>query len=249
MGACLLAGCAPAVPAPDNIEALVVYGFTEFEREGALEEVSDKLFPWVDDNEEGLKQGFGVDALDSNHLSSAGVTNQGAERIVGALGSALYRVDPVRVADGISHPRKQDIYEGTTAWEILESGDRDCFLAQSCDAYTFKARETADVPVAVSSIRVVTNEMRWVPDAAGDVMLAIRQLAPEPTDFQVKLMAVDQQYNFILVRPHEGGSQRIEAIWVDAKVLGVAVPEGEAVRQAVSRMQKSADDIDAFFLD
>lgn len=244
----LLALACVAEPAPERIEELVVEGFVHFDDTVRLASLVPPLSRWVDHNGEGLTAGFGVDALGAADLRAAGVADVDVDGILGALGVARYAVDPARVAEAITSPDREAIYAATTVFDVLdETGDRACFLAKACPTYAFSAHEVTSVPLLGASERVLHTALRWVPDTEG--VLAVRQLVPEPTTFEVTLMAVDQQYGFIVLEPmSDGGTRRSEAFWVDAQVLGLEVPEGYAVQQAVSRMQSSAGEIDTYFL-
>ncbi|MBW1879023.1 MAG: hypothetical protein JRJ84_11720, partial [Deltaproteobacteria bacterium] len=64
--------------------------------------------------------------------------------------------------------------------------------------------------------------------------------------FSSNLMRVYQQYSFAMVYVDGDGSRRMEAFWVDAEIIGMDVPEGFAVNQAIKQMHDSAELIDDF---
>lgn len=235
-----------AEPAPERVEELVVYGFANFDAPDRIGGVVSPLSTWVDDHVEELAAGYVVDALSADDLVAAGLLDADVEGILGALGAATYQVDVHEVARATSSPKRTEIYEATTSYRIVsEEGDRDCFLAGDCPRYTFTADEVSTVPVLGDSERRLTTEYQWL--EGHDDVLALRQLAPEPTVFSSPLMEVDQQYGFVLLEPLPGGgTRRTEAFWVDARFLGASAPEGFTVSQAVGRMQDSADQIDAW---
>lgn len=239
-----------AVDAPEDVAEAMVFGFVNFERPGHVEAIVDPVDAWAASPDAAPGAGFSVDDLTGDDLEAVGLMPREGLTILGALGSAQYRADTVQIADGISSPKKAEIYEGTLRFDILDhDGDRACFLAGDCDAYTFVAEEEAAIPVLGTSVRTVTTELTWHEDEDGVRFLAMRQLVPEPTVFSSPVMDVLQQYGLTMFRPKpEGGTARIEALWVDAFVLGSSVPEGLAVSLSAGRMQKSADDLDLFFL-
>lgn len=240
--------CRPAVDAPDDVEGMAVFGFVHFQQPDHVDAVALPMFDWSLDEHEALADGYAVDALTADDLADVGVDEPDIQGIIGALGRATYVSDPVRVAEGVSHPHKDALYAGTLAFEVTaEDGDRDCFLARTCASYAYTAIETSTVPVLGQSVRTIRSELQWVDTTAGAEVFAMRQLVPEPTDFTTPLLAIDQQYGFTLVRATDTGSERLETFWVDAKVIGLELPEGFAVHQAVGRMQASADDLDAWF--
>lgn len=244
----LLALACTAEPAPERIEDLVVYGFVNFDDPTRVDALVEPLSAWVDANGEGLEDGYGVASLTEADLRAAGVHDAEVDGILGALGVATYAVDVDDVAAAITSPERADIYAATTVFDVLdEEGDRACFLARTCPRYAFRAHEVTSVPLLGDSERELYTELAWVDAHPG--VLAVRQLVPEPTVFAVPLLAVDQQYGFFVLEPGpQGGTRRAEAFWVDAKVIGLEVPEGYAVDQAVGRMQSSAAEIDAWYL-
>ena len=244
-----LAACKPPIQAPDRLEETVVFGFVNFPSTEHLEVIVDPIYGWAHDNPEDIMEGLEVDNLTADDLALVGVDNPTTEGVLGALGRAVYEIDLDLVAEGISHPRKQDIYEGTTGWTILETTDRACFLAGECPSLRFVAQEENKVPLLGTSVRVQTTEMLWATDLAGERVLALRQLSPDPTELSTDILKINQQYGFSLMRARpEGGVERVETFWVDARVLGSGPPDGMAVRLAVQRMQSSATHMDTFFL-
>jgi hypothetical protein len=57
---------------------------------------------------------------------------------------------------------------------------------------------------------------------------------------------ITQQYSFALVFPQAGGGgMRLEAFWIDMKILDAFTPpEGFAVTQAAHRMTSTAEEMD-----
>ncbi len=258
----LVLGCRPAVQAPTDIEAMMAFGFVHFDDPDHLEAMVDGAFTWLEDERARAREagtpstvddeGYAVDQLTPADLEAAGVPGVDVDGIVGALGAVSYVIEAPLVAAGITHPDKGAIYEGTEQWEILSSeGSREDFLRGESDRYAFVASEVSRIPLLGTATRTTESALRWVVgDASGARFLAMRQLDPDPTDFTTPLLAVDQQYGLtLLADAPDGGTLRLEAIWVDARVLGAELPEGFAVRQAVGRMAKSAADMDAYFLD
>lgn len=248
----LCSACAPAVEAPVDVADMMVFGFVGFEEPDHLEALVGPLFSWVDGATEQLDEdGYAVTSLGVEDLAAVGVSSADVTGVIGALGTARYVIGLDEVAAGITHPHKDEIYEGTTAWTVTaEDGDRDCFLRRACDHYAFVADEENRVPVLGASWKTTDAQVRWVqPEEGGAAVLALRQLTPDPIEFASPILAIDQQYGFTMLREEpDGGVLRVEAFWVDARVLNLELPEGFAVAQAVRRMQASAADMDAYFL-
>lgn len=245
-----LAGCAPAVQAPDTIEEMVVFAFARFDDPPALGAVAPEIRAWADTHETDAADGFAVAQLAPGDLEAAGVRAPDVDDLLGALGIADYRAPLDVVVDAITSPDRASIYPNTESFGVSEvDGDRTCFLAGDCLSYAFTSTETTRVPLLGRSDRVVRNALRWVDDEAGVRWLVMRQVAPDGVSFraEVPLMAIDQQYGVVVLGPRpDGGVRRVEAFWVEARVLGADVPEGFAVQLTVRQFQDSADAIDAW---
>jgi hypothetical protein len=245
-----LLACRPAVDAPDDVEEQAVFGFVHFDEPGFVEAVADDLLAFVRDPPEELEEGFLVDSLRTDDLAAVGVVDPVLDGVIGALGRALYVLDPAGVALGTTDPGRESWWDSVERFDVIgEEGDRDCFLAKACDRYEQTVSDETQIPMLGRASRTFTNQLRWVTSDAGEELLAVRQLAPDPVDLTSTLLAIDQQYSFALVGEHEEGAVRAEAIWVDARVLGAELPEGFAVRQAVGQMQTAADTMGEAFSD
>lgn len=244
----LLAGCR-VVDAPDSLEELAVFGFVHFDDDLAyLEAVGDKLFPAVGEIEEELSEGYYVDRLTAAHLEQVGVEAADTEGIVGALGRAVYTHELVPVACGITWPEKATAssYDNYVEYELEDDGNLDCFLEGRCDRYDSVAHQVIDVPILGEVTQTFERDFRWVTTSEGVSWIAARSLSPEPAEFTTELLAVDQQYAFFALEPHQGATRRVEAFWVEAHALGFELPEAYAVDTAVGEMQDQADRIDDF---
>ncbi len=243
-----LAGCAPAVDAPEGVEAQAVYAFVNFQEPGLVEAVVDDLLAFVRDPPAELEDGYFVDSLTGDDLAAVGVVDPDIVGVVGALGSASYVVDAHTVAEATTDPDREAWWDRVARFSVVaEEGDRDCFLQRECDRYDQTVDDETQVPLLGTASRRFTNQLRWVTSEAGEVVLAVRQLAPQPVTITSTLMAIDQQYSFAVVADEGDGALRAESIWVDARVLGAELPEGFAVRQAVRQMQTAADVIGEAF--
>ncbi|MEZ4320572.1 MAG: hypothetical protein R3F61_24030 [Myxococcota bacterium] len=91
------------------------------------------------------------------------------------------------------------------------------------------------------------REFRWVrSDTLDAPLLAMRDLAPEPADISSGLAAVDQQYSYSLFVPDGSGALRFDAFWLEARVIGVDVPDTFALDLSVTQMTRTAEQIDAW---
>ncbi len=241
----LTGGGCTVVDAPDTLEELVVFGFEHFDDDEVyLQAMGEKLLPAVEEHLDELDEGFHVDALDETHLGAAGVDSPDAVSIIGALGAAHYRHDLDGALCGVLFPGKEEIFDNYLVYDLEDDGNLDCFLTGDCDRYESVAEQTVQVPVLGEASQTVRRDFRWVRPRGQDAYVVSRTLAPEPIEFDTTLMAVDQQYALVVLVPHDGGARRIETFWVEARVLGMDVPEYFAVTSAVNEMQDQTDRID-----
>ncbi len=245
----LLSGCT-VVDAPETLEELVVYGFEHFDdEERFLEAMGENLFPRVEDHLDELAEGYHVDQLDEGHLAAAGVETPDAVSIIGALGAAHYTHDLEGALCGVLYPDKGEIFDNYLGYDLDDDGNLDCFLAGECDRYETVAAQTVKVPVLGEATQTVRRDFRWIHPRGGIPYVVARSLAPDPIEFSTTLMEVDQQYALVVLVPHDEGTRRIETFWVEARVLGMDVPEYFAVTSAVTEMQDQADRIDEWLAD
>lgn len=241
--------CRPALVPPESAEERMTWAFVHFDEEGALPVVADPQRAWAEQHGVELDEGYAITSLTSADIEASGVTAPDAETdILGAMGRAVYASTVQDVAAGVVSTNKPEIHEGAVSFEVLETdGNKDCFLAQTCDTHVFWARAVDKVPVLGETTRTYRTELRWEQDADGEAFLAARQVSPDPITFALDLLAVDQQYGVWFAWPTDSGALRVEAFWIDARILGTfTLPEGFAVRQAVDQMQKTASEMDAW---
>lgn len=243
-----LAACAPPVDAPEDTEAQAVFAFVGFDEPGWVEAVADDLLAFVRDPPEELADGYLVDTLTADDLSQVGVGAPDVTGIVGALGRATYTMGPALVAAATTDAEREAWWDTVNRFDVIaEDGDRQCFLDGDCDRYDQTVSDETRVPLLGTATRTFTNQLRWVTSEAGERLLAVRQLSPDPVDITSTLLAIDQQYAIALIGDDGAGAVRAESIWVDGRVLGAELPEGYAVRQAVRQMQAAADAMTAAF--
>lgn len=226
-----------------------MFAFARFQDTPSLQAVVAPVHTWADANEVQAREGWAVARLSADDLATAGVDDADLGGLIGALGLADYTASMRDVLDGITSPDKDEIYERTESVDVLwEDGDRACFLDGDCESYAFEIVETTKMPVIGRSTRRLRSELRWV-TRDEERFVVMRQVGPDPVEFhaQVPLMAIDQQYGLVVLRPRpSGGVRRVEAFWVEARVIGTDLPEGFAVQLTVSQFQKAAEDIDAW---
>ena len=244
----LLIGCKKAVEAPDTIEEMMNFGFVHFDAEDdSLEALSYNLFPFVAENLDDAETGWQINSLSLENLEAAGVDVDAVENVVGASASVSYKSSVDDVLRAISWPNKSEVLDNVKQYDIIESDDLDCFLAKECDRYEMQVDQVAKAGILGEATQNLTFQFRWVTREDDQIeFFATRVLCPDGVEFGSNLAKVVQQYSFAMIYPEDDHARRMEAFWVDGKIIGMDVPEDFAVNQAISQMQKSADEIDAF---
>jgi len=238
-------GCT-VVDAPETLEELVVFGFVNFhEPEAFLRATADNLIPLAEEHLEDLQDGYYVDLLENEDLETAGVEAPDVEGIVGALGSADFGhpvLDVIRLQTRLD---KADLYDNLHEYTVENvDGDLGCFLDGDCRNLAMTLTEVTDLPVIGTATTTHHRALRWVRLTDGREILCSRGLNPDGVSLTTNIIEVRQQYSFYCSYPAPENARRLEAIWVDAYLLGADIPIAWAVDQVVGEMQSNADRVD-----
>lgn len=241
----VLPGCV-VIDAPETIEELVVFGFEHHADSAAHREAfAEGLLPPIEDEWEGLFEGYRVDNLDADHLAGAGVEDASTESIIGALGAAEYVHGIDDVVWAITYPDKAEVFDNYEAYSVEDDDDRACFLARECDTFRQTIEQTVDVVLVNSATTRLRKDHRWVELPGMEPFVIGRTLAPEPVELGNPIIEVHQQYDIFLVFPRGGAAARVESVWIDASFLDLELPDTFLIDQSVNGMQNQAERIDA----
>jgi hypothetical protein len=243
-----LTGCKVA-DAPDNLEALMVYGLVNFdEADRFLEATEASLLPEVEAHYDEMNGGYRVDSLTAADLEAAGVDAPDVTDIIGAMGVVEYTHSLDEVLDPISAENKDELFDNFLEFEIKDSTDRQCFLSGECDRLDQTVYEKTHVDPVGDAARTYTNSYRWVNDPDLPRAVMIRQLNPDTVEFEGSALnlTVYQQYSFVVMYETGNTARRVEAFWVDFEVLGLDVPDTFAVNNAVNAMGNQAENVDTY---
>lgn len=237
-------GCV-VVDAPETLEELVVFGFVHFdESEAFLRATADNLIPLAEEHLEDLQAGLYVDSLTAQDLEATGVEAPEIQGIVGALGSADFRDPVLDVIRLQTRADKAEIYDNIDEYIIDDiDGELDCFLDGHCRSIAMTLTEVTVLPVVGRASSTHRRELRWVRITDGREVLCSRGLNPDGVEFSTPIIEVRQQYSFYCNYPAPVNGRRLEALWVDAYLLGADVPIAWAVDQVVGEMQANADQV------
>lgn len=241
----LLTACRPP-EAPDTIEEMMVYGFTHYDDDPAyLIALADKLVPFMESHSEELGEGYEVNALTGEHLTAAGVENEGVDGVVGAAVGLYYNVSLDELAFGLTYPEQADIFETYLAYERLSETDRDCFLEDACETHFCENSVHAAFGAGIEMWNEFSQDSRWIVTEEGERFLVMQVLGPEPVEFSIDWLEVPQQYSFSFVYENdEGVARRVQSIWVEGHIVDADVPESFALNLGINNMLSSAEDLD-----
>lgn len=241
-----LQGC-KVVDAPDSLEEVMVYAFTNYdESDSYLEAAEENLLALVATQEAELATGYRVNDLTAENLAAAGVDAGDLEGIIGAMGLVDYTSAIDDVVEAVSATNKSERWpDNFDTFEVTDSSDRPCFLAGDCDRLDQTVHEVANLVAPVNSAeRTYDVSFRWIQAADQPQAVFIRQLSPDPVNVGWDAMAIHQQYSLVMLWQDGNATRRVEAFWVDAEFIGIDIPDTFAVDSAVSQMGKQAENVD-----
>jgi hypothetical protein len=168
--------------------------------------------------------------------------------IVGALGVVDYRHSLDEVLGPITAYNKHEMFDNFLEYEVLDETDRDCFLKAECERLDQDIYEKTNVTLVGDAARTYTNSLRWLEGEDLPRAVMIRQLNPDPVEFEGSAinMTVFQQYSFVLLYDNGGKARRVESFWVDFELAGMDVPDNMAVSNAVKAMGSTAEKVDTW---
>jgi hypothetical protein len=235
--------------APDDIEAMTGFGFQHLpgDRDGPLESLGEKLQPWIEDNFVEASEGFEVLPLGAEELEAWGVTVSEDTAVLGAMVGIDYQSSLDRVLEGMTWPRQDEIFSSFLEFERQELMDRDCFLSQECAEYMVVDTVLFDVgALEIQSNYTATTRYRHVNSDEG-WGVAWGFVTPDPVEFNVDYLAVNQQYGFSWLYPQSnGGTRRVHAVWIEGELIGIDLPEDFQLQMAIDGMVRSAAELDAW---
>lgn len=249
VAALLLPGC-KVVDAPEDIETLMIFGFTHANEEDDSYGTAflDNLLPEIEAHSEDLEAGYRVNSLSTADIEAAGADPGEDVEIMGVASRVFLESSIGDIAWGLTFPDTTQIYEATKVFELLENSDRDCFVAQTCPSYTYRAHRVLDLGVLGEATQDFDGSFRWAETEDGRKAIVWRALAPDPAIVTSNLMSVHQQYSIDAFFEDDSGQvSRVSAIWIDA-TLGEDgdLPDSFLINQAVTQLQEGADDLDLF---
>jgi hypothetical protein len=242
----LLIGC-KVIDAPETIEELMIFGFVNHGQEDPewASTFAGNLVPELDIHQEELVEGYRVDSLTEENIEATGVSSNDVN-ITGVSAETHMESDFLDVVNALTFTDTTQVFDATIAFELLEHSDRSCFIAQECEFYDYQAKRTLDLGILGQATQTFEGSFRWTELEDGTPAMMWRILIPDPAEVTTSFMAIHQSYTMDLIFPGDSGTRRVEAIWLDAEVIGTELPDSFLIDTAVKQMQSAAEDVDAF---
>ncbi len=237
--------------APDDIDAMTGFGFQHLpgDRDRPLESLGEKLQPWIEDNFTSAEEGFQVLPLGAEELAAWDVEVGEETAVLGAMVGLDYRSDLDQVLLGMTWPDQSEIFSSFLEFERQELEDRACFLSGECDTHSVIDEVLFDVgALEITSRYTATTRYRHIESDKGRAV-GWGFVTPDPVEFNVDYLVVNQQYGFSWLYPNaSGGTRRVHAVWVEAELVDVDLPEDFQLSMAIQGMVRSAGELDAWLL-
>ena len=242
-----LMACRPP-EAPDTFDEMMVFGFVHFDDEdpASLQSLGEKLIPWMDAHLDETLDGYEIAAMSDESLAEAGVVGQGRGDILGVAVGLDYSVDIQALADGITSPDQDEIFDIYIDFERTSDMDRGCFLARDCERYRTEDSLHSDVGLGIELWTDYRTNFRNVDLDDGTRLLLHQAITDQPIEFNIDSLSVYQQYGFSLAWDRGGSTRRAQAIWADMEFLDGDLGENLHLSLTISSMKRGAEDMDAY---
>ncbi len=241
-----LVACAPP-EAPEDLQLLAAYIFThaDDEDDAELKAGLDNLHIWMGlDHEEDIEEGYQINLLGEEAVSDLeGTDFDLTEDLVGAAvahesSHGVGGFAQVMIAEDWETVivDQYEYYDKTYTEGEDCMVDRDCLVAKANS-------ESELVQLGISIVSKNRIQYRWVETDEGWAFVHRSWLTEPPT---VSSDLVDPQSQFFLsvVLPRDP-VVRVQATWIDTRILGVNVPKN----QVVKTMRDQGDSVEEFMDD
>lgn len=241
----LLAACGPE-ESPDAVADMPAFGFEHLHDQdaGSLESLGEKLESWVADHFDDASAGYTIEALGTEALTAWGFDVPSDTAVMGAMVAIDYAAPLDSVALGFVWPDQASIFSGILSQDRTDLGDRDCFLARECE--THETADSIELDLGVLDMVITYDaEMHWRHvDHDGGRAVVSGWASPRDITSSVDFLTVQQQHGFGWLFPRDVGTRAVQAIWMEAEVVGLSGGEEMALQTAIDGMIRSAEELD-----
>ena len=239
----LLAACAPP-EAPKDLQLLAAYIFThaDDEDDAALVAGLENLSVWMgQDHEEDIEEGYQINLLGEEAVSDLEGTD--FELTDDLIGAAVAHESSHGVGDFarvmVAEDWEDVIVDQYEYYTKDFTEGQDCFLDRDC----LVAKASSDSELVQLGISIVSKnriQYRWVETDEGWAIVHQSWLT-EPPEVSSDIVEPNSQFYLSVTLPRDP-VVRIQATWIDTKILGVNVPKN----QVVKTMRDQGDSIELF---
>lgn len=238
--AAAVAACRAPPDAPEEFEALSAYLFESLgaEDDAALEAGVDNLAGWLLANAEASSEGYTIDLLSQASLDALEVERErDASRLVGGAVTTTGPPTVEQLTAAILLEDQAEIYpDQYESWQRSYRSDAACFVDGSCDEVIVDNDTVTRLPLGLRLASKNTAQYRWVDAGIGRAMLT-RSWLREPSRSEPNLLQLEDQLFLAVNVPTEHGLIRLQAVWADAEIVGVDLPEATALNLLVDGMR------------
>lgn len=243
-----LAGCEAPPEAPGELDDLCAYLFSHVgdESPDALQDGLTNADLWLVSHLDETLEGYGITTLERDAVEALEGEERDLTGLVGVAVGAESEHDVLSATLALLDEDQTEVLEQT--YDVFEREwvtDQNCFLEQRCE--TLEAVHSSEVRFALG-VRVSSQaraQFRWVDTWAGTVLVG-RSWLVEPPEINVSWLEVDQQYYLQAILPDEdGGSRRLQAIWVVGEFAG-GEPSDGLKALSVRALQHLDEDLEAW---
>lgn len=245
----LLAGCKAPPSAPAELDQLVGYLFNHLadEEPDALEAGAANLDAWLSKRLDETLEGYKVDNLSEEVVSSLG---EGERDLAGLAGAAVGHESPYPVNDWVNAivlNSAAEIYGDTySAFERkFKEGEPKDFAKGKADWLEAETWATSSYAGLITVETNSGNQYRRIETEKGPAMV-YRTWLRKPATVSMDSLSVEQQYYMWMSIPHNGGARSIQATWVVATLKDSSIDENLALNLVINGMAGNAESVDGW---
>jgi hypothetical protein len=182
-----------------------------------------------------MSDGYEVESLYQSTLDEIGDDRDASAVAGAAIASSAEDLEVPPVVDSLILADQLDVYADTyDSYDREFDGDADCFAAGDCDWLEMDNTSVATLPIIGAIETKMHAQERWIETSRGPVLLHRGWLA-EPSNNA--LMDLPAEYHLSVTYTHtDGGVRRAQALWADAKLIGIELPEGSILKTLVKNL-------------
>lgn len=236
----LAVGCVPE--APQELQQLACFTFMHANDDDPelLALGLDNLGVWMgQDHEEDIEEGYQINLLVDEAIAGlTGENHQITEDLVGAAVAheSSHSVEEFAQALVVA-PWDEVIQDQYVAYERTFLSGEDCIGDRDCiQAEATSESELVQVGISIQSVNQI--QYRWVETELGWAFMH-RSWLTEPPVVSSSLVEPNSQYFLSVVLPTTP-TVRVQATWIDTKIVGVNVPKS----QVVSTLRDQGDSVE-----